>query len=88
MHYYMTEHGYVQVPTYLFSKAGPNPAVFATRTRRAMIQDRKYAGTLDFGPNGNKIFMGLRYTGDDGSTITLAQFRNHRSEAGTECHGR
>ncbi len=71
MHYYLNEHGYVQVPTYLFSKAGPNPAALATRTRRAMILGRKYSGTLDFGPNGNKIFMGLRYLGEDGSTLTL-----------------
>ena len=70
-HFYMDEHGFANCPTYLWSKAGPHAAALATRTRYAMIQGRKYSGPLDFGPSGNKIFMGLRYTADDGQTITL-----------------
>jgi hypothetical protein len=32
---------------------------------------RGYSGTLDFGADGNKIFLGLRYNGGDGSTVML-----------------
>ena len=75
--YYLNQGGYSAVPTYIWSDDGPFPAALATRTRAAMIAGRVYAGSLDFGPTGNKLFMGLRYTSDDGSTITL---RNYGSD--------
>ena len=71
MYYYLDQCGFIQFPSYLWSAAGPAPAALGMRIRQAMIQGRKYAGMLDFGPSGNKIFMGLRYVGDDGETITL-----------------
>lgn len=74
--YYLNQHGYSDVPTYAWSNAGPNPVALALRTRDAMIQDRKFANTLDFGPTGDKIYFGLRYTGavGDGSTLILRNY--------------
>ena len=74
LHYYLNEAGYGTVPTYTWSSAGPHPAALATRTRQAMIQGRCFAGKLDFGPSGNKIFMGLRYEGGNGTTVTLRNY--------------
>jgi len=59
------------VPTFVYSESGPHPAALVCRTRAAMIRDRKFVGKVKFGPTGDKIFLGLRYQGDDGSTITL-----------------
>jgi len=73
-HYYANVTGYDDVPTFVFSGSGPHPAVLATRTRRAMTLGRKFVEKLDFGPTGNKILLGLRYEGDDGSTVTLRNF--------------
>lgn len=70
-HYYLNEAGYGDVPTYLWSAAGPHPGALATRTRFAMIRGRTLARVLDFGPTGNKMFLGLEYAGDDGSTVIL-----------------
>jgi hypothetical protein len=70
-HYYLNEGGYGPVPTYLWSKTGPHPGALALRTREAMTKDLKYSGTLDFGPAGNKMFIGLRYDGSGTSTIVL-----------------
>ena len=72
-HYYLNEAGYQTVPTYLWSHSGPHPGALALRVRHALTAgaSRKYAGALDFGPQGNNLFLGLRYDGDDGSTITL-----------------
>jgi len=74
LHYYMNQAGYAAVPTYLWSDSGPHPAALALRTREAMVLGRKFAGALDFGPNGNRIFLALRYVGTDGSTILLRQY--------------
>jgi hypothetical protein len=71
LHFYMSDHGFSQVPSYLWSAAGPHPAALAVRTRTAMILGRRYTGTLDFGPTGNKLLLGLRYTGASGDTVTL-----------------
>ena len=76
LHYYINQGGYSQVPTYIWSSSGPHPAALALRTREAMVLGRKYAGTLDFGPTGNKLFLALRYTGADGATIVLRQYGN------------
>jgi hypothetical protein len=73
LHYYLNQAGYRDVPTYLWSASGPHPAALALRTREAMVLGRHYTGTLDFGPDGNRIFMALRYEGTDGSTIVLRQ---------------
>lgn len=70
-HYYLNEGGYGPVPTYIWSSAGPHPAALALRTRAAMTMGAKYTGTLDFGPTGNKMFMGLRYEGETGSMLIL-----------------
>ncbi len=71
LHYYLNEGGYSAVPSYLWSSAGPHPGALAARTRQAMIDGRSLAAVLDFGPTGHKIFMGLHYKGDDGSTVIL-----------------
>ena len=81
-HYYLNDHGYSAVPSYLWSSAGPHPGALALRTRQAMIQGRKFTGELNFGPTGNKIFQGLRFTegaaapapAPDGSTLILRNF--------------
>lgn len=73
-YYYMNEAGYGDYPSFLWSNSGPHASVLALRTRQAMIRERKYQGTIDFGPTGNKLFLGLRYDGADGSTITLRQY--------------
>lgn len=70
-HYYVNSMGYATVPSYIWDGSGPFPAAFVLRTRYAQTLGRKYAGTLDFGANGNDIFSALRYTGADGQTIIL-----------------
>jgi hypothetical protein len=73
-HFYLNEGGYGPVPTYVWSAAGPHPAALATRTRQAMIAGRTYTGKLDFGPTGNRFFLGLRYQNSSGQTITLRNY--------------
>ena len=73
-HYYLNQAGYSSVPTYVWSQYGPHPAALALRTRYAMTQGRQFAGTLDFGPTGNRLYLGLRYEGADGTTIVLRNF--------------
>ncbi|MGB3088002.1 MAG: hypothetical protein WBC53_09815, partial [Phycisphaerae bacterium] len=72
-HYYADVTGYMDVPTFVFSDSGPHPAALACRTRHAMTLalGRKFVKKLDFGPTGNKMFLGLLYTGADGATVTL-----------------
>ena len=36
-----------------------------------MTSGLRYAGTLNFGPTGNRLYLGLRYEGRDGSTVVL-----------------
>lgn len=70
-HFYINDHGFGDCPSFVWSRSGPHPAALALRVRHAMTTGRAYRGTLDFGANGNSLFMGLRYLGDDGSTIIL-----------------
>lgn len=73
--FYLNEHGFSKVPSYLWSSAGPHPAALTMRTRYAMTAQQRYAGALDFGTVGNKLFMGLRFTGDNpkqGNIILLS----------------
>ena len=65
-HYYLNEGGYGSVPTYIWSPSGPHPAALALRTREALTKGRAYLGKVDFGPNGNEFFFGLRYGPRDG----------------------
>ncbi len=69
--YYLNEGGYSTVPSYLWSNNGPHTAALVTRTREAMVKGRPYAGMLDFGATGNKIFLGLRFENNDGRTYIL-----------------
>lgn len=71
LHYYLQEMGYSAVPSYLWSEAGPHPAVWLLRTRAALTHGLRFAGTLDFGRNGNTFLTGLRFAGDDGELIAL-----------------
>jgi hypothetical protein len=70
-HYYLNEAGYGAVPSYVWSNSGPHPAALALRTRYALTLGRRFAGTLDFGPTGNRLYLGLRYDGSDGATLIL-----------------
>ncbi|MGB2781925.1 MAG: fibronectin type III domain-containing protein, partial [Phycisphaerae bacterium] len=72
-HFYTDDHGFHAVPTFVFASSGPHPAALVVRTRCAMTQalDRTFVEKLDFGATGNKMFLGLLYTGADGSTLTL-----------------
>jgi hypothetical protein len=78
-HYYLNQGGYSSVPTYVWSNNGPHAAALALRTRHALTTalGRKYKETLNFGPTGNKLFLGVRYAGADGETLVL---RNLGSE--------
>ncbi len=80
-HYYLNQGGYNSVPTYVWSGQGPMPAALAMRTRYALTgaQGRVYAGTLDFGPTGNTLYLGVRYAGPSGETVVL---RNLGSPSG------
>jgi len=71
LHYYLNAAGYNSVPSYLWAAAGPHPAALATRTRAALVREQKFTGKLDFGPTGNKIFLGLRFEGPERSTLIL-----------------
>lgn len=75
-HYYLNQGGYSSVPTYVWSAQGPMPAALVMRTRHALTEGAglRYAGTLDFGPTGNSLFLGVRYAGDSGQTVVLRNF--------------
>jgi hypothetical protein len=72
--FYVNEHGFGQCPSYVMSAAGPHPAALAMRTRRAQVAGLKFSESIDFGPTGNKVFMGLRYDGPERSVITLRNY--------------
>jgi len=69
--YYLNQGGYTAVPSYVWANEGPFPAALALRTRYALTLNRNYAGSLDFGPTGNTLLLGLRYSGGDGTTLVV-----------------
>ena len=71
LHFYPDAHGFSLVPSYLWSGAGPHPAAIALRARAALLKGRLYAGTLDFGVTGNKLYFGVKYQGADGAMLSL-----------------
>ena len=74
-HYYLNTVGYGDVPTYVWSDpTGPHPAAMAMRTRAAVTKGMKFAGELDFGPTGNKMLLGLKYAGTDGSVVMIRNY--------------
>jgi len=70
-HYYLNQGGYADVPSYVWSAQGPLPAALAVRCRAAMLGERAFAGSLDFGATGNTLFMGERYSDAIGQTLSL-----------------
>lgn len=75
LHYYLNSGGYSKVPSYLWTSQGPFPGVFVMRTRYEMTNGLGYAGKLDFGEEGDQIFMGLRYQNSNGQDA-LVSLRN------------
>ena len=78
MHFYLNPRGYGKVPAYAWTYQGPLALSLVARTRYAMTRDKKYAGTLDFGPNGNGLLTGLRFE-DGGETIVSLRANNVES---------
>ena len=70
-YYYLNAGGFGQYPAYLWSAAGPHPGALALRTRAALTRGMNLQGALNFGPSGNRLFMGLQYYGTETSTIIL-----------------
>jgi hypothetical protein len=72
-HYYLNQAGYSSVPSYVWSKNGPQPAALALRTRHAMTTatGHTFADSLDFGPTGDTFYQGLRFAGKDDDTVIL-----------------
>ena len=67
-HFYLNDGGFSGCQSFIWSGTGPHPAALATRTREARTVGKTFAGELDFGPTGNKLFMGLRFAGPDADT--------------------
>jgi len=63
--YYLNNGGFGGYPAFFWSQNGPHIGALATRMRESQVKGKKYAGELDFGPTGNKIFMGIHFTGSD-----------------------
>ena len=80
MLYYLFIGGYASYPAYQWSENGPHISPVATRMREAQVKGMKYVGEMDFGATGNKIFMGLHYTGekDDLYTVRNLGFADQR----------
>ena len=70
-HYYLNQGGYASVPSYAWSAQGPLPGALATRARAAMIGPRTWVSNLNFGVAGNTLFLGARYRGATGETVSL-----------------
>ena len=70
-YYYVNAAGFGAYPAYIWGPAGPHPAALTLRTREAMIHGKTLHGTLDFGPAGNRLFMGLSFIGNDSSIVVL-----------------
>jgi len=70
-HFYLNEGGFSGCTSYVWCGQGPLPSAIALRCRAAMIDKRAFAGSLDFGPTGNTLFMGERYRDASGDTLSL-----------------
>lgn len=79
MHFYLNPRGYGRVPSYAWTTQGPLALPLVSRTRYAMTRGKKYTGALDFGPNGNGLFTGLRF---DGGSETIVSLRVNNVESG------
>ena len=71
MHFYLNPRGYGRVPSYAWTDQGPLVLPLISRARYAMTRGKKFAGALDFGRNGQGLFTGLRFEGDNESVVSL-----------------
>ena len=74
LHFYMSQSGFSEVPSYLWSETGPMPGALVARTRYALTaaKGRSFVRKLDFGPQANDLFLGVVFQGRDGAqTVTL-----------------
>ena len=71
MFFYLNPRGYGKVPSYAWTNQGPLALSLVSRTRYALTRALKFAGALDFGPNGAGLFTGLRFAGDGGDIVSL-----------------
>jgi sugar lactone lactonase YvrE len=80
--YYLSQGGYAPVPAYIWSRSGPHPAVAALRVRHALTEGAglHYSRAFDFGPQGNTLFMGLLYEGENEGVAILRNFGLPESE--------
>ena len=72
-HYYLIQAGYSSVPSYVWSQNGPHPAALALRVRYALTggASAMCAETLDFGPSGNDLYLGVRYESPGRNVVAL-----------------
>lgn len=71
-HFYLQDHGYDAIPSYLWSAYGPHAAAFALRVREANLGGARFVANLDFGATGNTLFHGLVHRRRDGAIrVTL-----------------
>ena len=78
MHFYLNPRGYGKVPSYAWTNEGPLALPLVSRVRYAMTRDKKFAGALDFGPNGKNLLTGLQWQGN-GETIVSLRANNVES---------
>lgn len=69
LYYYQAEHGYGDIPFYIFSSYGTYATAAVFRQLYTEIGSRTYTANLDFGATGNQMMIGLRYTGGDGTGL-------------------
>ncbi len=70
-HYYLNQGGYSDVPSYVWCDLGPLPGALAVRTRAALIGERPWQSSLDFGAVSNSLYEGECYRDATGSTLSL-----------------
>ena len=79
MFFYLNPRGYGKVPSYAWTNQGPMALALVARTRYALTRDLKFAGALDFGPNGQGLLSGLRFDGNDGQGVVSLRTNNVES---------